>query len=81
MTDLRILDNGGETIDRYTVIIDNSVFGMSDDPLSPQGVNLYCGELEEFPEGLDHCGEDITDRYFHLPHRVFVAIHQRVNQE
>ena len=77
MKDVRIFDNGGETIDRYTVVINDSVYGMSDNPLSPQGFNQYCGEANDFPHGLDHCGEDVTDKYFHLPHEVFVAIHKR----
>jgi hypothetical protein len=45
---VRVFDNKGETFDRYTVIIGNAVFTMSDNPTSPQGVNMYCGELSEF---------------------------------
>ena len=40
---IKVFDNGGETFDRYTVIIDKDVYTMSANPNSPQGVNLYCG--------------------------------------
>lgn len=40
-------DNGGETFDRYTAIIDGSVYTMSHNALSPQGVNMYCCEAGE----------------------------------
>ena len=76
--ELQIFDNGNKTADRYTVIIDGSVYGMSDDPLSPQGVNMYCCEENELNFDSEFLGKDITDRYLHLPHKVFVAIHRRV---
>ena len=44
----KIYDNGGETADRYTVVVGGSVYGMSDEPFHPQGVNLYSGEQDEF---------------------------------
>ncbi len=40
---IQVYDNGGETFDRYTVIIDNDVFGMSENPLSASGFNQWCG--------------------------------------
>ena len=48
MKNERYFDNGGETCDRYTIIIDGSVYGMSHNPTSPQGFNQYCGEEGEF---------------------------------
>jgi len=44
---IRVFDNGGETFDRYTVIINTSVYGMSINANSPQGFNQYSGELDE----------------------------------
>ena len=35
-------------IDRYTVIIDEDVFTMSENPNSPQGFNQYWGNTKEF---------------------------------
>lgn len=42
--EVRVFDNGGKTLDRYTVIIDGSIFAMSGNPEHPQGVNQYVGE-------------------------------------
>lgn len=45
-------DNGGETADRYTVLIQTDkpqgfdVYGFSEDANSPQGFNQYCGHFE-----------------------------------
>lgn len=33
------------TIDRFTVVLGSDVFGMSDNPLHPQGFNQFTGEL------------------------------------
>lgn len=68
-------------MDKYTVIIDDDVFTMSDHPLQPQGVNMFCFNLNEIKAKikLDHFGEDISDKYLSLPHEIFVAIHQRIN--
>ena len=48
---IRVFDNGGETFDRYTIVIDNNVYGMSDNADQANGFNQYIGEL-----GLD-CNE------------------------
>lgn len=40
MKKVRVFDNGGETIDRYTVFIGTDAFAMSENPLSPNGVNM-----------------------------------------
>jgi len=80
MKNVRIFDNQGETFDRYTVLIDNEIYGMSHNPLSPQGFNQYCGELTS-DINFDCLGEEITEQYLSLPHKVFVAIHQRVNPD
>lgn len=38
-----VYDNGGQTWDRYTVIIGPDAYGMSGDPQSPAGFNQYAG--------------------------------------
>lgn len=43
---IRILDNEGKTLDRYTVIINNEVYTMCDEPLSCMGVNQYSGDID-----------------------------------
>ncbi len=40
-------DESGRYFDEYTVVIGNNVFGMSKNPLSPQGFNQYCAEKRE----------------------------------
>ena len=40
MVKVKVFDNGGETIDRYTVFIGDNVFAMSENPLSPVGINM-----------------------------------------
>ena len=43
-----ILDNQGETFDRYTIITpDGEVYGASVDPFHPQGFGQYCGHSIE----------------------------------
>jgi len=37
-----VYDNQGKSWDRFTVIIDDAVYGMSSNPQSPQGFNQYC---------------------------------------
>ena len=49
--EVTVYDDGGKTIDRYTVVIGNDVYGMSDNCLSPNGFNQYCGELSEMDVG------------------------------
>ena len=38
-------DNGGETLDRYTIVIDSDVYSMSFDPSASGGVNQWMGEI------------------------------------
>ena len=56
---LTVYDNDGITFDRYTVVIPRGdVFGMSENPSSPQGFNQYiCQEhdlklYKGFPDGV-----------------------------
>ncbi|HVS96765.1 MAG TPA: hypothetical protein VHE54_09770 [Puia sp.] len=44
-----VFDNGGKTIDRFTVINIKSadVFGVSENPGSPDGVGRHCGNCAE----------------------------------
>lgn len=51
---LSILDNGGETFDRYTISIISGdgeyfCFAASEDPFHPQGFGQYCGDYG-FPD-------------------------------
>jgi hypothetical protein len=65
-----IYDNGGETLDRYTIFIGDDVFGMSDQGL---GFNMYIGDRTEIEEG-DHLGIKLD----HVPHGIKNAINERL---
>ena len=71
---LEVYDNQDKTIDRYTVIIENAVFGMSIDQ-SPQGFNQYCCETHELG-GTESIGKrvELND----LPKSILVAIIERM---
>ena len=47
-----ILDNGGRSVDRYTIIIDDEVRYMSHDANMPNGVNMYAGETTDLKDGI-----------------------------
>lgn len=75
-----VYDNGGETADRYTVIVpDGSVYGMSSNPSSSQGFNQYSGEKSEFPNGLSHTGKKVD--VSKLPEGVQKAIINRMEDD
>jgi hypothetical protein len=44
-----VFDNGGKTIDRFTVINMKTadVFGVSENPASPDGIGRHCGNCAE----------------------------------
>ncbi len=69
---MRIYDNQGRTIDRYTVILDGEVYTMSSSPLSPEGVNMYWGAEGEVEVDLGQL-LPLED----LPKEVREAIRQR----
>lgn len=48
MVEIKIVDNGGETIDRYTVTIGDEVYTMSQNPRRPDGFNQYAGKAQDF---------------------------------
>ena len=57
----RITDNGGETMDRYTVVTtDGDYFAMSSDPFHPQGFG-QTGEGYD-PNGGHSRVEDLIER-------------------
>ena len=53
-------DNGGETMDRYTVIINNDAYGMSDNASSPQGFCQFIGEVGRDIKLGSHLGKKIS---------------------
>lgn len=74
---IEVYDNGGETFDRYTIIIDGEVYGMSHNPQSPQGFNQFSGMLSELPNARQ--GDAVTIES--LPEDVQRAIEERARDE
>lgn len=73
---VKVYDNGGETLDRYSIILpDGSVFTMSENPTSPNGVNQYAGEASDLPGATDGQQVDAAS----LPTEVKRAIQQRMS--
>lgn len=77
MAKIVVYDNEGKSFDRYTVLYDDSVFTMSKNATSPQGVNLYCGGRDEYPKDLTHLGKIVE--LDSLPEEVKKAIDERCN--
>ena len=72
--EVKVYDNGGASIDRYTVIIDCSVFAMNSVPFHPTyGFSQYCGEVEEGYQWNESWGEEIHD-ITELPEDIIKAI-------
>lgn len=73
-----IWDNGGKTIDRYTVLIGGEVYGMSDDPHHPQGFNQYSHTIKkgEIYRGGSAPGKKVA--FEKLPDGVQIAIAERM---
>lgn len=75
--DIRIYDNGGETIDRYTVVFpDGECLGIGESGNVPNGFCMHVGSIHEtgaaaVTEG-EHLGERVT--YETLPKPVRLAI-------
>jgi hypothetical protein len=67
----RIYDNGGKTIDRYTVITSkNRVFGFDEDPYRPQGFGQFSHDWKG--GSTKHLGKKITTRSLPVKARKYV---------
>lgn len=73
-----VYDNLGATIDRYTIMNmrTGEVFHMSENALSPQGVNMFAGLVGQ---DIDHPQDDEGQRIEleELPEEVLKAITRR----
>lgn len=72
---IRIYDSDEKVFDRYTIIIDEDVYGMSHNPLSPQGFNQWCCNVWEIT--TKHLGKEI--KFDDCPTEVQVAINDRTD--
>lgn len=82
---VRVYDNAGRTVDRFTVIIKRTLGGfpvfdlytMSADPMHAQGVNLYSHtseDYEKYKPSADETRVQVQD----LPLEVIQAIEERI---
>ena len=75
--EVQVFDNGGATNDRYTIIIDGSVFAMNTVPFHPTyGFSQYCGDISETFKWNVNWGKEIID-ISKLPEATVLAIIQR----
>jgi hypothetical protein len=64
-----VFDNGGETFDRYTIILhDGSILGASERPFSHMGFGQFCGDVKpsvreyiKIAKKEQHLGHEIKD--------------------
>ena len=71
-----VFDNEGETYDRYTIFTpDGSVYGMSDNPMSPNGFNQYLGDNTEITMG-SHLGKRLKS----IPQEIAQAVKNRMSE-
>jgi len=72
--EVRVYDNGGATNDRYTIVIDGSVFAMNTVPFHPTyGFSQYCGDISENFKWNANWGKEIHD-ISKLPEATVLAI-------
>lgn len=73
-----IYDNGGKSLDRYTVIIGKDVFSMCENPLSSQGVNQFIGNIGTDIKPGPNLGKKVL--MSSLPLAVQKAIKKRIQE-
>jgi hypothetical protein len=72
-----VFDNEGESYDRYTIFTpDGSVYGMSDNPMSPNGFNQYLGDNTEITMG-SHLGKRLKS----VPDGIYMSIIARLKEQ
>lgn len=87
--DVVVWDNGGEIMDRYTILLDKQyVFGMSGYPLHPQGFNQYAGDINDWKvySDVEHFislwdKKEIRLKFEDIPEKVKEGIKYRIGDE
>ena len=75
---IAVYDNEGKTVDRYTVIIGNAVYGMSHNAMQANGFNQFVGQLfTDIQESFIAKNSKETS-IENLPREVIRAIVQRI---
>ncbi len=75
---MKLYYNHGATIDCYTLVdeTNDAIYGLSENPLSPQGFNQYCGTISE-NSGVEESGNRVHS-IKELPQEVQKAILMRL---
>ncbi|MCX6304392.1 MAG: hypothetical protein NT040_05455 [Bacteroidetes bacterium] len=62
MRKFRIFDNGGKTVDRFTLINNwGEVFGFDENPFNPLGFGQFCGNISQWQsKATKHLGRKIS---------------------
>jgi len=78
MIGVKVYDNGGKTLDRYTIVInagkEEDIYTMSDDPFYPLGVNQY-SHTEKVKDNWQ-CDDKLLKEK-EIPEEVMRAIYMR----
>ncbi len=60
--EVKVYDNGGISNDRYTAVIDGSVYAINTVPFHPSyGFSQYCGEVSEGYIWNEKWGNEVHD--------------------
>lgn len=81
---VRVYDNGGKTVDRYSVCIQRTqngtrvldIYGMSENPKSPQGFNQFSHTVANPFRDMAFLGRRVAVQ--DLPEEVIEAIEERI---
>lgn len=73
---ISVYDNGGETMDRYTVIIGDDFYGMSQNPSDYNGFDQYIGNSHDGYKAGKHLGKKLSK----IPQELKQAIKIRQGQ-
>lgn len=76
---IKVYDNGGETVDRYTVVLGGHVYLMSADANMPNGVCSYAATVDDFAK--DFAAGDPQVEIHSLPRGVLVQIVRILGEE
>lgn len=84
---VRVFDNGGKTVDRYSVLIKRiqggrsviDIYGMSEDPSSPRGVNQFSHSAANQFRDFAYLGTRVQVQ--DLPDEVIRAVEHRLYGE
>jgi|GEM_PF-2423238 len=76
VSEVKVYDNEGESFDRYTVLIGEDAYGMSENAMSPQGFNQFLGDVGAI--AIEDLGRKIEEN--EIPSQIQEAIRDRIGK-